>query len=234
MMNIATPSTIRAVHAPSLAEHVYAHLRGLIIAGHIPAGARLIELEIATRLGVSQGSTREALARLERDGLVERTTRHGTFVSTIDADDMREIFALRALVERFAVRRVGGRTHARLTGELEAVLNAMRDAGHRRDMVALVEHDHLFHYHIVRWADHATLLRVWQPLSAQIQRFVLATHPPTADAVGEIVASHQHLLALLRGDAVHAARSFEEHVLQAWHTWEAEHPDPTPEGCAED
>lgn len=221
-MNTAVQPTLLTIHAPSLVEHVYAQLRSHIISGYLVAGARLVELDVATQMHISQGSTREALGRLERDGLVERKDRRGTFVTAVSNDDMREIFALRAVVERFAVDRIAGLIHPWQIRELEVVLVGMREAVQRHNRLACVEHDHSFHQYIVQWANHATLLRIWRPLSAQIQRFVLTMQPVGLGEMANIVPAHQHLIEVLRsGDTSAAAAHFEQHVLHAWQQFDA-------------
>jgi DNA-binding GntR family transcriptional regulator len=216
-MNVGIQPALSAVYAPSLVERVYNHLRSHIISGSIASGTRLLELELATQMRVSQGSAREALGRLERDGLVERRERRGTFVTELAHDDMREVVALRAFVERFAVKRIVGRLQAGQQHELELVIGAMREAAQHREMFACVEHDHRFHQYIVQWSDHATLLRIWRPLSAQIQRFIVTAQPSADWEHRNIVAEHQHLLEALRGDDTEgAAARFEQHILKVW------------------
>ena len=216
-MNVVIHPALSAVHAPSLVEHVYRNLRSRIISGSIVAGTRLLELDVAAQMSVSQGSAREALGRLERDGLVERRERRGTFVTEIARDDMREVFALRAYVERFAVKRIVGVLHGWQHNELEAVIRSMREAAQHRQLYACVEHDHSFHQYIVQCANHATLLRIWRPLSAQIQRFMLTAQPSMPWEPRDFVAEHQHLLAMVSGDdAEGAAVCFERHILNVW------------------
>jgi DNA-binding GntR family transcriptional regulator len=216
--------TLPTVHAPSLVEHVYKQLRNYIIAGDLVAGTRLLELELATQMHVSQGSTREALGRLERDGLVERKDRRGTFVTEVSHADMREIFALRAFVEQIAVHRIGALIHTWQVHELESVVTAMREANRHRQLLACIEHDHSFHQHVVQWANHATLLWIWRPLSAQIQRFIMTVHASSSWDTDDIAASHMTLIEVLRGgDVDHAGASFEQHILHAWARFEAAH-----------
>lgn len=187
-------------------------------------GTRLIELELATQMRVSQGSTREALGRLERDGLVERKDRRGTFVTEVSHDDMREVFALRGFVERIAVHRVGALIHNWQVHELESVVTVMREASEHRNWLACIEHDHSFHQQVVQWANHATLLRIWRPLSAQIQRFIMTKQASTSWETTDIVTSHSKLIEILRGgDVNHAGTRFEQHILNAWARFEFEH-----------
>jgi DNA-binding GntR family transcriptional regulator len=80
----------------SLADQIYGRVCEAIVRAQLQPGKRLVELEIAAQVGTSQGPVREALQRLERDGLVERQTRSATFVTDISADEMHSLVAIRA------------------------------------------------------------------------------------------------------------------------------------------
>src|SRR3982750_1318734 len=93
----------RQTKIASLPDQVYEHLRRAIICAELLPGEKLIELEIAAQMGTSQGPVREALQRLEHDGLVERRARSATFVTSISTDEMRELIAVRSTVEGFGI-----------------------------------------------------------------------------------------------------------------------------------
>lgn len=80
----------------SIAEQVAARLAGAITLGQVRAGQRLLEADIGVALGVSRAPVREALRILERDRLVEFKARRGAIVTAPDADELRDIFAVRS------------------------------------------------------------------------------------------------------------------------------------------
>src|SRR5579871_5778012 len=84
-------------------EQAYHGLRNLLILQQIDAGKRLREPEWAERLGVHRTALREAFARLEADGLVERGPRTGYFVPQLKSDDVAEITKIRLGLECMAV-----------------------------------------------------------------------------------------------------------------------------------
>jgi DNA-binding GntR family transcriptional regulator len=98
------------------AVRVHAELRGDILSGRRQPGARLREEEIAARFGVSRTPVREALRRLEADGLVVVTPHRGAEVVRWRDDDVAELVELRALLEGHAARR------AALTGDVDLVV----------------------------------------------------------------------------------------------------------------
>lgn len=86
------------------AEQVAERIREAIVSGNIPPGTRLLEAQLAARLGVSRIPVREALTRLEAEGLVERTPYQGARVVHLTTDQVRESFMLRSLLEGFAAK----------------------------------------------------------------------------------------------------------------------------------
>lgn len=89
----------------TLAEQAYEELKTQIMLGSLPAGLRLLPEEIAGRLEISPTPVKEALALLERDGLIEGTSRRASTVRRFERDDIIEIFDARTLLEVTAVQR---------------------------------------------------------------------------------------------------------------------------------
>lgn len=88
----------------SASKRVEAHLRKAIHAGKLRPRQRIIEEDLARELKVSRGPVREALLRLERDGLVVTTSRRGTFIRDISLAEIGVIFRMRAKLESLCVR----------------------------------------------------------------------------------------------------------------------------------
>jgi DNA-binding GntR family transcriptional regulator len=213
----STPLQPRAAKIASLPDQVYAHLRSAIISAELPPGEKLVELEIAARMGTSQGPVREALQRLEHDGLVERRARSATFVTDVSTDEMFELFSVRSGIEGFAVRRTVERITPAQCDELDALIEKMAQAGRRKDMPTLAEYDLQFHRHIVEWSDSSGLLRVWTTLSSQIQRFIVQSHVEHYLDFVEIGTRHQPIAETLRRhDSGEAASAIQEHIMLIW------------------
>jgi DNA-binding GntR family transcriptional regulator len=86
----------------TLRDSVYGSLKAMIITGQLPPGARVTENELATRLNVSRTPVREALNRMERDGLVERRPHQGYAVKEFGIRMFREAFEVRELLDGYA------------------------------------------------------------------------------------------------------------------------------------
>jgi DNA-binding GntR family transcriptional regulator len=201
----------------SLSDQVYAHLRQAIICSELVPGEKLVELEIAAQMGTSQGPVREALQRLEHDGLVERQARSATFVTSIPIDEMYELFSVRSEIEGFAARRTAQKIIAAQYERLDELVQKMAQAGGQKEIITLAEYDMQFHRSIVEWSDSAGLLRVWIPLSSQIQRFIVQSHPQQYPDLVQVGTRHQPIVdALRRRDSEEAARALQEHIMLIW------------------
>jgi DNA-binding GntR family transcriptional regulator len=205
----------------TLADQVYDHLRVQIVRNEWPADKRIVELEIAAAMGTSQGPVREALQRLEREGLVDRHVRNATYVSALRLDEMYELFSIRSVIEGFAIRRTAACITDAQCDELDQLLADMREAGRHDDMFMLTEHDLLFHRRICQWSGSAALLRAWDPLYSQIQRFVVATHAQYFPTVTAVADTHAPIVEALRARAVeHVTQIVQDHVMLIWALFE--------------
>jgi DNA-binding GntR family transcriptional regulator len=95
--------------AMNAAERAYAEVRALIVNGQFPAGFRLREEELAEQIGVSRTPVREALRRLNAEGLVNLRPNHGAQVEQWSAAEMEDVVEIRALVQGHAARRAADR-----------------------------------------------------------------------------------------------------------------------------
>ena len=98
-----TPFAVERVAAP-LRQQVLDQLRRSIIEGELAPGARLIERDLCARLGVSRTVVREVLRQLESEGLVGMIPNRGPVVRALGADEARELYAIRAVLEGLAAR----------------------------------------------------------------------------------------------------------------------------------
>ena len=219
LKSVAHPFRTSGVVRASLAEQVESHLRKAIIHSHLQPGERLVELEIAEQMGTSQGPVREALQRLEQDGLVERHSRSATYVTTISMDEMYELSLVRKTVEGLAIRRTAQCITPAQCDELQSFVEQMRVAGRVNDMNTLVDYDMAFHQRICEWCGSVTLLRVWTPLYSQLQRFVVKTHPSAFPNLVEVADNHIPIVETLRNhQPEQAVQAIEDHIMLIWST----------------
>ncbi|MEU6389103.1 GntR family transcriptional regulator [Streptomyces sp. NPDC046939] len=213
-MSSALPRAARR----GLADEAADLIRAAIFSGHFPPGAALREVELAERLGVSRGSVREGLARLTQEGLVRGGWHRGTTVIEVTAEDVEEVYALRAALDRLAAttaRRAAPEEHLaqldRLVAEMATEIAAGGEA-HR--LVAL---DIAFHDQIYAAAGNGRLTTAWRTIRSQLHLFHLRRVDAAYDHYrARVIDEHRELAALLRsGDIRTLARRAEEHVDSA-------------------
>lgn len=88
----------------SLGQHVFENLKQAIIKGDVPSGERLVESAIASALDISRTPVREAIHKLEREGLVKKLPRGGFTVIGLTREDIEETFGIRSVLESYAAR----------------------------------------------------------------------------------------------------------------------------------
>ncbi len=160
----------------SNAERAYRALKELILSNHVPAGSQLLEQEAALRLGMSRTPVREAMVRLEQDGLAEIRPRHGMRVLPISADDMREIYEVLTSLESTAAEMVARRgvTDEELA-DLQQAVSAMNVALESNDLDAWAVADQRFHAQLVALTRNQRMQQMVTQLGEQAHRARMLT-----------------------------------------------------------
>ncbi len=142
------------------AERAAGELREVILRGELPAGARLGEVELAERFGVSRTPVREALTRLAAEGLVEIQRNRGARVASWSVQELESVFELRGLLEPRLTALAVPRATPADAEELDRMAHDMFDVGcpgPAQDLDALVPLNRAFHDRLVALADHPAL-----------------------------------------------------------------------------
>lgn len=200
------------------AERVLATLRDLIMGGELTPGARLGEVELAERLGVSRTPVREALSRLAAEGLVEIAPNRGARVVTWTVAELEGVFDLRSVLEpRLTAHAVSGAGPADLD-ELDALARRMHEVGAPgagQDLDALVPLNRSFHDRLVALAAQPALAAA---LAAAIHPPIVRRNFLTYDAASlrRSLAHHSEIVAALRaGDPAWARAVMTSHIANA-------------------
>lgn len=196
---------------------VYESLRSIVIDGTLPPHERVAESVLAERLGVSRTPVREALQRLEGDGLIEAQGR-GVRLRVLTDAEIDDLYTARAGLEgwaaRLAAQRVAeGEIAPRRLDELEALAAAAHRPTAGRDLARAAETNRAFHEAVTalagRPAIDAALQRWWDQITVSTRR---SLQPPQRTAV--VRTEHESILTALRaGDATAARDAAEQHVL---------------------
>lgn len=199
------------VKRASVPDQVRRLITERIIAGQYQPGDRLIELQIAREMGVSQGSVREALRELEASRLVETEPNRGTRVRVVTPREIHEAYFARGLLEEAAAidaARVLKGNAAGLWEEFEAILCAAR-AG---DLSLQAAHNTAFHRLIMEAAANSVLLRLWESLAFETRTRVNMARRG-ADPVRDAETHRPIVEALDRGSGRIAGKLLREHAM---------------------
>jgi GntR family transcriptional regulator, rspAB operon transcriptional repressor len=150
-------------------DQVYATLKRRILLNELMPEASLTELGVAQEMGCSQGTVREALLRLQDDGLVIREGHRGTTVTPLDADAAIEMLALRRQLEIFAAPRIAKAINPEALGELRAIQSRMEAAAKANDAYGVIELDTALHMTLFRLAGFKALEQI-------LLRLILHSH----------------------------------------------------------
>lgn len=199
-------------HPPARGSAVLGNLRRRIVLNEIAPGAVLTELALAESLGCSQSAVREALLRLEGEGLVVRAGRAGTTVTDLDAATAAEILDLRRRMELRAARHAARRATGGDCARLAALCEAMEEAAGAEETWALIERDTQFHLALYRIGGVPALVPILARCIMHTHRFKLWA-PWHRRPLAATAARHRPILAAVRaGDGTTLARAIAEHL----------------------
>jgi DNA-binding GntR family transcriptional regulator len=185
----------QVVRPRSLRDQVYDRLRAAILSGDLAPGAPIIEAEIASTLGASRTPVREALRRLETEGMLEPRGNRGSVVRELHFDEVACIFEIRGALETLAARRAARLKDERKFAELGRMVDGM--AASIDDPIELERLDTAFHDYILAHADGVRLKRMLGDLRSDILPWrVIALS--TAERRRETVEEHAAMLAAMR------------------------------------
>jgi DNA-binding GntR family transcriptional regulator len=206
------------VQGQTLRQEVLEQVRRAILLGQLPVGRRLLEVELATRMGVSRIPVRDALRQLEHEGLVHSYPHRSAVVAAVDEDEVELLYHLRADLEAFAVQAVMRGSEAQaIISALQGLVEAMRAGVRASNLTEVADRDLDFHRTIVECSNYRTLARVWRSMDGPVRARLLRalTGPFQQDLVSYTAESHQPIVdAMASGDLEMASDALKHHVLE--------------------
>lgn len=152
-------------------EIAYEVLKHAIITGEIPAGERIVETDYADRLHISRTPLREALRKLERDGLVEYVLRRGVIVRAFTIADVEEIYTIRNALEMLTLPAIIEKATEEDIVSLRSQLHEMDNLMEVKDFDALSPVTRAFHRQLTAICGQNRILRVIEGQDEFITRF---------------------------------------------------------------
>lgn len=209
----STAATTASERGEPRGEQAYRHIFDAIEEGSMPPGTRIREVDIAERTGLSRTPVREALNRLQLEGLVSHDPARGTIITELDHGMISELYAMREVLEGTAAGLA-----ARHASEVEIAF--LREIGERdaqlRDVRDLVRNNKLFHSTLYRCAHNRYLLRMLHSLQESMMLLGRSTlaKPSRADTARE---EHRAIINALEARDPEAAEQFaRNHIRKAY------------------
>jgi DNA-binding GntR family transcriptional regulator len=210
---LAALNPVQAAELPSLAEIAYRQVRDAILSGAFSAGHPLGQEEIALQIGTSRVPLREALKRLEAEGLVIHRPRRGYVVTSLDPEEITDIFDIRMLLEERAGYLATLRATPEDVAELKERLYAMDgiSTAEPDQILRFVEANRAFHDRLYLGSGRPQLCRLMAVLRTNVERYI---------RIGTLVAGDQTRVkdehfqifdAFRRGNAKEVGRLCREH-----------------------
>lgn len=156
-----------------LRDVVFNTLRKAILKGELKPGERLMEIQLAQRLGVSRTPVREAIRKLELEGLVRMMPRRGAVVAEITVRDLEDVLEVRAALEELAVQKACEYITDEQLRDLKKAANEFKRSLEDDNLLACVETDMAFHEIIYSAANNRRLQQMLQNIREQMYRYRL-------------------------------------------------------------
>jgi len=195
-----------------LRDVVFNTLRQAILRGELQPGERLLEIHLADKLGVSRTPIREAIRKLELEGLVLMIPRKGAVVAEITEKSLRDVLEVRRALEELAMKLACEKILDEEIEELKAAAKEFENALKTGDVTVYAEADVKFHDIIYRTTDNQRLIQLLYNLREQMYRYRVE-YLKREDSHETLLAEHQYIIETLeKRDAKEAVKAVCAHI----------------------
>ncbi|RDY22998.1 GntR family transcriptional regulator [Romboutsia maritimum] len=198
-----------------LRDVVFENLREAILEGKLRPGQRLMEVQLAEQLGVSRTPVREAIRKLELEGLVVMLPRKGAYVANMSLKDIIDVLEVRASLEGLSASLAAERISEEGIEELKRISEEFNTSTIEADIDTLLKKDVEFHECIFKATNNKKLHQLINTLWEQVYRFRV-TYISDYDSSVSIIEEHKNILdAIISGDSELAQKYATEHIEKA-------------------
>lgn len=200
-----------------LRDVVFHTLRRAILMGELEPGERLMELQLTGKLGVSRTPIREAIRKLELEGLVLMVPRKGATVARITEKDLQDVLEVRCALEELAVSLACERMGEEDLIHLETCMKEFQESLEGGDLTTMAEKDVAFHDIIFQATDNKRLDQMLNNLREQMYRYRVE-YLKNPETHGQLLQEHEEILRCLRaGDCEAAQAAIRGHIENQVH-----------------
>ena len=195
-----------------LRDVVFNTLRQAILRGELKPGERLMEIQLANKLGVSRTPIREALRKLELEGLVNMVPRKGAEVADITEKSLRDVLEVRKALEELSVQLACEKITEDEIEELKRAAERFKDTLDDQDVTKIAEADVAFHDIIYTATDNQKLILLLNNLREQMYRYRVE-YLKKEEAYPQLIAEHEELIDnISKRNKEEATRIMCEHI----------------------
>ena len=187
-----------------LRDVVFNTLRQAILKGELAPGERLMEIQLANKLGVSRTPIREAIRKLELEGLVLMIPRKGAEVAQITEKNMQDVLEVRKALEELSVQLACERITPEQVEEMKMAAEDFRKVLKSGDVTKIAEADVKFHDIIFAATNNQRLITLLNNLREQMYRFRVE-YLKQKECYPQLLEEHDKLIALISGGEVEEA-----------------------------
>lgn len=198
-------------HRP-LREIVYDELKRQILTGEIAPGTRMMEVELADEMGVSRTPVREAIRKLEKEGLVVIEPRRGAYAADISVKDMLDVLEVREDLEGMAAAMAALKINDEERAALAEITDEYAKAIESKDIDTIIEWDEKYHEYIVACSGNKTLIQLVSQVQDMALRFRYIYYDDFARLNDQPHEHHEISDAIIAGDSVKAREEMQDHI----------------------
>jgi DNA-binding GntR family transcriptional regulator len=195
-----------------LADEAYRRISEAMLAGDLPPGSRLVMDAIAERLEISRTPVRDALRRLEREGLVEPNGRKGYMVRAVTDADLAHLYESRTAVEAYSARRVAELGEPAIRAVDMAIEVAV--AGGARTAAEAYHQNRAIHRSVVEAAANPILVELFESVWDRAKALqIFEQFHKFAEDTGDLLSGHYELTAAMRVGPEQAYDEMKRHII---------------------
>lgn len=195
-----------------LRDVVFNTLRQAILRGELKPGERLMEIQLANKLGVSRTPIREAIRKLELEGLVLMIPRKGAEVADISEKSLRDVLEVRKALEELAVQLACDKITKEEIEDLKKAAEDFKKILKSRDITEIAEADVRFHDIIFMATDNQKLVQILNNLREQMYRFRVE-YLKNEEVHPQLIAEHEKIIEhIMERDKAKASAIVSEHI----------------------
>ena len=180
--------------------------------GEIAPGTRMMEVDLADEMGVSRTPVREAIRKLEKEGLVTIEPRRGAYASDISAKDMVDVLEVRQDLEGMAAGLAAQKIAEGDVLQLKDMTRRYKEAVEAGDIEEIIKQDEDFHKYIVGLSDNKTLIKMVSQVQELALRFRYIYYDDFSRFKNQPLEHQEIMEAIMSGDANSARRFAEVHI----------------------